>query len=355
MGPALVGDVDHGCPTGASQCANGDAGIADRDDHVAVSTPARPPLGADPAYGGAMAVTLQQLEIFRAVARNLSFSLAAKEAYTSQPHVSNQIRKLEQHYRVPLFVRSRPGISLTEAGSALYDRITAILDDVAEAEQVIQQFRGLQRGSVTVAATASAGNHVLPGLLADFHHEHPEIVVRLNVSNTEDVAELVERDEAELAITPRRPSTTELESERFYTEDLVVLAPSALDLAPEIDVDALAGLPLIAREEGSLTLTILNQLLANHTVEYVAQLSGTTAVNEAVASGLGVSLVPERSGHPWLQAGSVTISRIAGHRPQHRFHLVHSTQRYITPATRALINHLHRWGVDNDQRQLSER
>ena len=53
-----------------------------------------------------MAVTLQQLEIFRAVAQNLSFSVAARQVYTSQPHVSNQIRKLEEHYRVPLFVRS---------------------------------------------------------------------------------------------------------------------------------------------------------------------------------------------------------------------------------------------------------
>src|SRR5699024_2634269 len=119
-----------------------------------------PPGGAVAAYGGAMAVTLQQLEIFRAVAQNLSFSVAARQVYTSQPHVSNQIRKLEEHYRVPLFVRSRPGISLTEAGAALYERITAILDDIDEAEQGIQQFRGLRRGSVTVAATASAGNHL---------------------------------------------------------------------------------------------------------------------------------------------------------------------------------------------------
>lgn len=77
-----------------------------------------------------MAVSLQQLEMFRAVARNLSFSVAAREAYTSQPHVSNQIRKLEQHYGIALFVRSRPGITLTEAGAALYERIDKILADL---------------------------------------------------------------------------------------------------------------------------------------------------------------------------------------------------------------------------------
>ena len=124
-----------------------------------------------------------------------------------------------------------------------------------------------------------------------------------------------------------------------------MLAPSRLALPDVIDIDAFASLPVIAREEGSLTLSIMNELLASHTVEYVAQLGGTTAVNEAVASGLGVSLVPVRSSRPWMRAGGVTISRLVDEQPQHEFHLVHSTQRYITPATRALITHLHRWAL----------
>ena len=130
----------------------------------------------------------------------------------------------------------------------------------------------------------------------------------------------------------------------------MVLAPSSLELPDVIDVDAFAGLPLIAREEGSLTLSIMNELLTEHTVEYVSQLGGTTAVNEAVASGLGVSLVPVRSARPWLRAGAVTISRLADEQPQHQFHLVHSTQRYITPATKALTHHLHTWALTGRRR-----
>lgn len=128
-----------------------------------------------------MAVTLQQFEFFRAVARNLSFSKAAQELYTSQPYVSNQIRRLEDHFGVPLFVRSHPRIALTEAGQALYERIEQILDDVDQLEQVVQQFHGLHRGTIQLGATASVGNHVLPALIASFNRDHPEIVIQARV------------------------------------------------------------------------------------------------------------------------------------------------------------------------------
>ncbi|MFC7620855.1 LysR family transcriptional regulator [Microlunatus sp. GCM10028923] len=293
-----------------------------------------------------MAVTLQQLEIFRAVARNLSFSVAAKEVYTSQPHVSNQIRKLEEHYRVPLFIRSRPGIALTEAGLALYERINIILSDIEEAEQVIQQFRGLQRGTVRLAATASAGNHVIPGIVADFQRRHPDIVVMMQVSNTEDVLGRVDRDEAELAITPRPPEWGELESESLYIEDLVVLFPSSMTLPDPLTVEQFATLPQVAREEGSLTWEIMRELLEDHDPRVVAQLGGTTAVNEAVAAGLGVSLVPETTAKAWLDAGSVQVRALQDAHPVHHFYLVHSPQRYVTPATRALIEHLRSWAAE---------
>lgn len=290
-----------------------------------------------------MAVTFQQLEIFRAVARNLSFSVAAQEVYTSQPHVSNQIRKLEQHYRVPLFVRAHPGISLTEAGLALYERINKILDDIDEAEQVIQQFRGLQRGTVRLAATESAGNHVAPGIIADFRRSFPDIVVRMQVSNTEDVLGWLERDEAELGIIPQKPQVGYLICEPFYTEDLVIIYPTDLSLPDRLTIAEFAELPKVVREDGSLTLALMDDLLDDNGGDYVAQLGGTTAVNEGVASGLGVSLVPERSAKAWVDAGSVGMSRLSDANPHHDFYLVYSQQRYITPANRALIEHLRAW------------
>lgn len=289
-----------------------------------------------------MAVSLQQLEFFRAVARRLSFSHAAKELYTSQPYVSNQIRKLEDHYGVPLFVRSHPRIALTEAGEALYERINRILDSVDELEQVVQQFQGLQRGTVQFAATESAGNHVLPELIASFHREHPDIVVLGRVGNTEEVRAWLDLDEVEIGISPQQPDAANLASVPFYREPLVVISPDTMDLPDPLPVQEFAALPKVVREDGSLTLARMYDLLKPYPDggDFVAQLSGTTAVNEAVAAGLGVSLVPERSAKPWVDAGSVNTAALDGPRLSHDFYVLYPQERYLTPAARALIEHL---------------
>jgi DNA-binding transcriptional LysR family regulator len=286
--------------------------------------------------------SLQQLQFFRAVARNLSFSQAAAELYTSQPYVSNQIRKLEDHFGVPLFVRSHPQISLTEAGEALYERVTQILNDVDSLEQVVQQFQGLQRGTVQLAATESAGNHVMPELIAAFHRDYPEIVVHLRVGNTEDVLRWIDLDEVEVGISPQRPEAKNLTSERFYREPVVVLYPATMELPDPLPVEQLAQLPKVVREHGSLTLGKMHSLLEAYAsgTSFVAQLSGTTSVNEAVAAGLGVSLVPARSAKAWLGAGSVKQCTLDGVELEHEYYVIYSEQRYVTPAARALVKHL---------------
>lgn len=285
-----------------------------------------------------MSVSLQQLEFFRAVARNLSFSNAAKQLYTSQPYVSNQIRRLEDHFGVPLFVRSHPQIALTEAGQALLERIDRILDDVDELDQVVQQFHGLHRGTVQVAATASAGNHVLPELIASFHREWPDVVIQARIGNTEDVLRWIDLDEVEVGICPRRPTGSDLTAEPFYREALVVLHPAGMRLSDPVTSEQLRDLPKVVREDGSLTLARMREVLGDF--DFVAQVGGTTAVNEAVAAGLGISLVPERSAKAWLDAGLVGACRLADATLEHEFFVIYAQERYVPPAALAFIAHL---------------
>lgn len=289
-----------------------------------------------------MAVTLQQLEFFQTVAKNLSFSTAARDLYTSQPYVSNQIRKLEDHFGVPLFVRSHPRIALTEAGQALFDRVERILGDVGQLEDVVQQFHGLSRGTIQVGATASAGNHVLPTMIASFNQTYPDIVVQARVGNTGDVLSWLDLDEAEVGISPQRPTTKNLTAAPFYREQLVVVVPHGMDVPDPLPLNEFAKLPKIVREEGSLTRVRMEELLAECADgnEFVAELSGTTAVNEAVAAGLGISLVPARSAKAWVEAGSVHVVHIAGAELFYENWVIFNQQRYITPAARAFIEHL---------------
>lgn len=289
-----------------------------------------------------MSPSLQQFQLFCAVARNLSFSQAAREMYTSQPHVSNQISRLENHYKIPLFIRSQPRIALTDAGRELHRRVEAILDDIDQVEQLARQFQGLRRGLVRVGATASAGNHLMPRLVSTFNRAHPEIVVSLRVGNTDDVFSWLWGDEVELTVSPLLPGSTNLHSEKLYEEPLVVICPANMELPEPLSVQRMRNLPMVAREDGSATLRRMWELLGlddDHD-GIVARLTGTTAVNEAVAAGLGVSLVPEYSAGPWLRSGVVRRHTVNGVSARHDFHLSRRRGHDFTPAVHAFVAHM---------------
>lgn len=294
-----------------------------------------------------MTVSLQQLQAFRSVVRNRSFSVAARELFSSQPHVSNQIRSLEQHYRTALFTRSKGKIELTEAGSALYDKVNVIIEELRDAERIVGEFRGLRRGSVRIAATSSFGNHLLPGLIADFQAGHPEIAVIAQVANTDRVWQLVDNDEAELAITTEQPPTSRrLNAEPFVADPLVLVAPIDLELPDPPSVEVFTERPLVIREEGSLTLTVLRGLLGDREPTVAAQLTGTAAVNEAVAAGVGISLVPQSSVQAWQRAGTISVHRLSRPELRHVYVLVHAASRFQSTAAGALLSHLRGWAED---------
>jgi DNA-binding transcriptional LysR family regulator len=169
------------------------------------------------------------------------------------------------------------------------------------------------------------------------------------VGNTKSVMKWLDLDEVEISISPQRPESTAMTAEPFYREPLSVIYPAEMELDDPLPVAQFARLPKVIREDGSLTLIKMNELLEGYPsgADYVAQLQGTTAVNEAVAAGLGVSLAPQRSAKAWLEAGSVRTCSLDGVDTHHDFYVVYSQQRHVNPAAIAFIESLRGSGDDS--------
>lgn len=75
---------------------------------------------------------LKTLRVFEAVARCKSFTAAAEELYIGQSAVSHQIKQLEEYLRLPVFVRKRYGVELTNEGKLLFATCSRLFDDLAE-------------------------------------------------------------------------------------------------------------------------------------------------------------------------------------------------------------------------------
>src|SRR6478735_3135803 len=105
--------------------------------------------------------TLRQLKVFEAVARLLSFSRAALELHLTQPAVSTQIRKLEEHAGNVLFEQFGKKIYLTAAGTELLQIARAIIEQFEAADSAMKQFNGVSGGRLNVGVI-SAGDYFFP-------------------------------------------------------------------------------------------------------------------------------------------------------------------------------------------------
>lgn len=150
--------------------------------------------------------TLRQLKIFEAVARLLSFSRAAEELHLTQPAVSTQVRKLEEHAGNPLFEQIGKKIYLTPAGAQLLQIGRAIIQQFDEAEAAMAQFRGVAGGKLNVGVI-SAGDYFFPRLLVEFAGRHQGVVLNLTVHNREELLRHLAENLTDLAIMVRPPPT----------------------------------------------------------------------------------------------------------------------------------------------------
>ena len=153
--------------------------------------------------------TLRQLKVFEAVARLLSFSRAAEELHLTQPAVSTQVRKLEEHAGNALFEQFGKRIYLTPAGTELLQISRAIIQQFEAAENAMLQFNGVSGGKLNVGVI-SAGDYFFPRLLVEFASRHRGVTLNFTVHNREGLMTHIAENLTDLAIMVRPP--TELDT-----------------------------------------------------------------------------------------------------------------------------------------------
>jgi len=134
----------------------------------------------------------RQLAAFCAVVERRSFSQAAERLGVTQPAVSLQIRSLEQRLGRRLLDRSGRRVEPTEAGLRLYasaQRLLALEESLLD--ELAQDEEGGLTGTLDLGASTGPGGTIVPLLLCEFQEEHPEVRVRLTVSDTQTVVERV--------------------------------------------------------------------------------------------------------------------------------------------------------------------
>ena len=239
-------------------------------------------------------LTLRQLKVLEAVARHLSYSRAARELHLTQPAVSMQIKLLEENLGLPLFEQLGKKIFMTEAGREMYHYSKIIAEQLAEAESILAELKGLERGNLKISV-ASTANYFATQLLASFRQAHPQVTVNLDVTNREALLGQLEHNAIDLAVMGQPPDGHDLIAESFMENPLVVIAAPVNPLVGQtrIPVSRLADETLIVREAGSGTRSASERFFQTHRIAPRTGLVMNTneAIKQAVQAGMGLAVV----------------------------------------------------------------
>lgn len=289
-------------------------------------------------------LSLYKLEVFNIVAAEGSFSRAAKRLLLTQPAVSQHIRDLESALGQELFARGNRGVTLTSAGELLLDYTRCILRMLSEAENALTSFDVHSSGPLTIGATPGVGVYLLPGWIQQFRTRYPEIKAVLRTGPTSQMADEV-RDgrldfgliEGELSPDP----PLQVLPFRNIELRLIVNEGHALAGLSPVAITDLDGQAFIARPASSHTRQWTDQLFAQNGVapEIVAEFDNPEAILQAVAAGLGVSLLPDWTLPPG-SSGSLRAIPVVGASLQRTLKLLWSDISPFKPAAQAFLSHL---------------
>jgi DNA-binding transcriptional LysR family regulator len=254
----------------------------------------------------------RRLQVFHTVARLLSFTKAAETLHMTQPAVTFQIRQLEEYFNTRLFDRTHNKISLTEAGQRVYEYTDKIISLYSEMENRVREMTGDVSGIVIIGASTTIAEYVLPSLLGEFKDKHPNINLRLKVSNSEGIVHMVEDNSVDVGIVESPISNKNLAVEVCWHDKLVFICLPNHPLAKRsaIKVEDLANQPFVCREEGSGTREYIQEYLlkhnmAPHDLNFSLEVGNPEAVKSAVEAGFGVSIVSQATVVKELKLGTL--------------------------------------------------
>ena len=276
----------------------------------------------------------RRLQVFHTVARLLSFTQAAESLHMTQPAVTFQVRQLEEYFNTRLFDRTHNRISLTEAGDRVYQYADRIFELYTEMENAVREMTGEISGSLTIGASTTISEYMLPALLGDFRAKYPEVSIHLKVSNTDGIVSMVENNTIDLGVVEAPVTNKNLVVDECRMDQLVAIVPPQHETADKkvIKLSELLEYPFICREEGSGTREVINEYMGRaqgcaNGLNIAMELGSPEAVKGAVEAGMGISVVSRATIQKELRLGTLVAIELDPKlaRP---FSFVHQKQKF---------------------------
>jgi LysR family transcriptional regulator, low CO2-responsive transcriptional regulator len=258
------------------------------------------------------------------------------------------VQALEEEVGAKLFCRVGKRLELTEAGALVLQCAEQMRLLNEETRRAVRELQGLQRGTLRVGTSTTAGTYLLPLSLAAFVQRYPGITLALDFTNSQGVmAGMLERH-WDLGVTGNMVEHPQLEAYPYYTDSLVLIVPPCHRLAAQSTVTLadLAHEDWVLREPGSASRHVAERALNVHQVSWQLRLAlpSNEAIKQAVMAGVGIGLVSRLAVTSEAQDGRLRMVSVCDFRVERQFSIIRRKGARLPAPAEAFLGLLNRPG-----------
>ena len=279
-------------------------------------------------------MTLRHLRIFIEVCNQNSITKAAQKLHLAQPSVSMAIKEMELYYGAPLFDRISRRLYLTDTGKKLleYARNIAYLFD--ESDRLLKNNANI--GSLKIGSSITIGTWYMPKFVKIFKEKNPDIKIRVSIGSSDKIEESLLKNNIDFALIEATPHSENLVKKSFFNSSMSFICSNKHHFASREDVtlNELIKEDLLLRESGSGARQIVDSVFLTH--DFICKPSwestSTTALINAVAEGIGVSVLPYELIKPFKDSSALSLFRVKSIEFNRNFYFILHKNKIVTPA-----------------------
>lgn len=257
-------------------------------------------------------MNFRRLKYFVKIVDIGSLTQAAEVLHIAQPALSQQVATLEGEMDQQLLIRTKRGVTPTEAGKILYTHARTILRQCEQAQLAVNNVGQTLRGQVAIGlAPGTAASSITMPLLQAVRNELPDVMVYLHENSGTDLNDKLIGGQLDMAVLYERAPIAGIASQPLLKEDLYLVGTQDCP-GQSVDLTAVAEMNLfLPRDYSAVRLRVDEAFsLRRLTAKIIGEIESITTLTAAIASGMGVTVLPESAARSLCSAANGWMARI---------------------------------------------
>ena len=285
-------------------------------------------------------MTFRHLKIFVSLyENNFNTTKTAASMHMTQPAVSLAVKELEQYYGVALFDRIGNRLKITPAGLRFYEYSSHIIALFDEMDNSMKNWD--LAGTIRVGSSITIDSQFLPAYVNSFQSRYPGTRVKAQIAPSKQLEQMILNNELDFALIEGSSHNPSFICEEYMEDHLTVICPANGQFQPgqEISIHEFCQQNFLLREHGSGTRETFENTIAagGFSIEPIWEAVSTTALVNAVISGIGISILPHRMIADAIQQGQVIAVTVKGLEFKRKFNIIYHQKKFLTAAARSFI------------------